>query len=199
MVTDEPDLERAARELADGFYHENIDPGIGGFWVEAKDLRVGDVFIGANGELSELLAAERVTLPDGVKVFNITVDGNHNYYIIGQTAECGQTSILVHNANCTNGTNLVGHHTIPKQIQKWLALAGNKIANDLSIIGKKGLPNIKKIPEWLHKAIHTGGNGGAYNARFLIELNKVTKNNLSNATVKMVLTIRDSLVKEFGL
>ena len=41
VVTNEPDLDRAARELADGFYHENITPGLGGFWVEAKDLRVG--------------------------------------------------------------------------------------------------------------------------------------------------------------
>ena len=60
VVTDEPDLERAARELADGFYHENVTPGVNGFWVEAKDLRVCDVFLGANGELSTLINAVRV-------------------------------------------------------------------------------------------------------------------------------------------
>jgi hypothetical protein len=50
LVTDEPDLERAAREFADGVWHQNIAPTENGFWVEAKDLLVGDVFIGANGE-----------------------------------------------------------------------------------------------------------------------------------------------------
>jgi hypothetical protein len=50
-------------------YHENIDPGLNGFWVEAKDLREGDVFIGANGELSTLVSNERVEFPDGITVY----------------------------------------------------------------------------------------------------------------------------------
>jgi hypothetical protein len=29
-------------------YHENIGVTEHGYWVEAKDLRVGDVFLGAN-------------------------------------------------------------------------------------------------------------------------------------------------------
>jgi hypothetical protein len=37
VVTDEPDLERAAREYVNGMWHENIAPGLNGFWVEAKD------------------------------------------------------------------------------------------------------------------------------------------------------------------
>ena len=51
MVTDEPDLERAASDYSDGLYHGNMESGLNGFWVEAKDLREGDVFLGANGEL----------------------------------------------------------------------------------------------------------------------------------------------------
>jgi hypothetical protein len=102
VVTDNPDLERAAREIVDEngviLYHENIAPGLNGFWVEAKDLREGDVFLGANGELSTLVAAERVVFPDGIKVYNFTVDGNHNYFVIAATDEFGQTCILVHNA-----------------------------------------------------------------------------------------------------
>jgi len=97
-VTDEPDLERAARELADGFYHENIEPGLNGFWVEAKDLRVGDVFLGANGELSTLVNAVRVEQEGGIAVFNFTVEGNHNYFILAKEYEYGQTCVLVHNA-----------------------------------------------------------------------------------------------------
>jgi len=56
-----------------------------GYWVEAKDLRVGDVFLGANGELSTLVATERVA--DSFAVFNFRVDGNHNYYILAKEYE----------------------------------------------------------------------------------------------------------------
>jgi len=102
VVTDEPDLERAARSVIDEngvtLYHENIEAGLNGFWVEAKDLRTGDVFIGANGELSVLVAVERVIFEENVKVYNFTVDGNHNYFVIAQIGEYGQTCILVHNA-----------------------------------------------------------------------------------------------------
>jgi len=104
VVTDKPDLSRAAREfvLENGtiIYHENIGSGLNGFWVESKDLREGDVFIGASGELSTLIAVERVVFPDGIKVYNFTVDGNHNYFVIAKCDEFGQTCILVHNAKC---------------------------------------------------------------------------------------------------
>ena len=43
VVTDEPDLERAAQGTIDEngviLYHNNIAPTEHGFWVEAKDLR----------------------------------------------------------------------------------------------------------------------------------------------------------------
>jgi len=101
VVTDEPGLERAARSVVDEngaiLYHHNIAPGLNGFWVEAKDLREGDVFLGANGELSTLVATERVVFPDGIKVYNFTVAGNHNYFVIAKCDEFGQTCVLVHN------------------------------------------------------------------------------------------------------
>jgi hypothetical protein len=98
VVTDDPDLERAAREFADGVWHHNIAPTENGFWVEAKDLLVGDVFLGANGELSTLVDIERVELEESVKVYNFTVEGNHNYFVIATDDEFGQTCVLVHNA-----------------------------------------------------------------------------------------------------
>ena len=102
MVTDDPDLERAAQGMIDEngviLYHNNIAPTENGFWVEAKDLREGDVFLGANGELSTVVSIERVEFPDGIAVYNLTVDGNHNYFVIAACDEYGQTSVLVHNA-----------------------------------------------------------------------------------------------------
>ena len=82
-----------------------------GYWVEAKDLREGDVFLGANGELSTLVATERVVFPDCVKVYNFTVDGNHDYFVIAATDEYGQACVLVHNA-CWD--NLIENSTLKK-------------------------------------------------------------------------------------
>ena len=102
VVTDEPDLSRAARSVVDEngllIYHENLEPGLNGFWVEAKDLRVGDVFLGANGEISTLVSKER--LSGAIAVFNFTVESNHNYFIIAKEYELGQICILVHNGFC---------------------------------------------------------------------------------------------------
>ena len=99
VVTDEPDWERAAREYVNGAWHHNLAPTENGFWVEAKDLREGDVFLGANGELSTLVAKERIELEESITVYNFMVDGNHNYFVIAVEDEFGQTCILVHNAD----------------------------------------------------------------------------------------------------
>ena len=95
-------MERAARNIVDEngvlLYHENLEFGLNGFWVEAKDLQVGDVFLGANGELSTLTNIVRVEQSGGIAVFNFTVEGNHNYFILAKEYEYGQTCVLVHNA-----------------------------------------------------------------------------------------------------
>ena len=69
--------------------------GVG--WVEAKGLQEWDVFLGANDELVTVVSIDRVACPEGVTVYNFTVDGNHNYFVIAETDEFGQTSVLGHN------------------------------------------------------------------------------------------------------
>jgi len=113
VVTDNPDLSRAARSVVDEngvwLYHENVGPTENGFWVEAKDLLVGDVFLGANGELTTLVDIERVQFDESIKVYNFTVDGNHNYFVTAKCDEFGQTSILVHNTDYGGKTPTVTH------------------------------------------------------------------------------------------
>ena len=60
-------------------------------------MREGGVFLGANGELSTFVSSERVEFPEGITVYNFTVEGNHNYFVIAETDEFGQASVLVHN------------------------------------------------------------------------------------------------------
>ena len=101
VVTDEPDLSRVARGTIDEngviLHHENLAPTENGFWGEAKDLLVGDVFLGANGELSTLTNIVRVEQEGGIAVFNFEVEGNNNYFILAKEYEYGQTCVLVHN------------------------------------------------------------------------------------------------------
>jgi Protein of unknown function (DUF1557). len=73
---------------------------LNGYWVEAKDLRVGDVFLGVNGDPSTLTNIVRVEQDGGIAVFNFTVEGNHNYFILAKEYENGQTCVLVHNGDC---------------------------------------------------------------------------------------------------
>ena len=139
VVTDEPDLDRAARSLVNEngvwLYHDNIGPTENGFWVEAKDLQVGDVFIGANGELSTLVDFERVVFPEGINVYNFTVEGNHNYFVLAQVGDYGQTSVLVHNGKYSDGFK---HALSPEHI-KW-ALKDKK-GMGTGINPKTGKPN----------------------------------------------------------
>ena len=78
-------------------YHENVTPTDYGYWVEAKDLRTGDTFLGANGELSTLTNIVRLEQEGGIAIFNFTVEGNHNYFILAKEYEFGQSCVLVHN------------------------------------------------------------------------------------------------------
>ena len=62
-------------------------------------MLVGDVFLVANGELSTLTNIVRVEQDEDIAVFNFTVEGNHNYFILAKEYEYGQTCVLVHNAS----------------------------------------------------------------------------------------------------
>ena len=112
VVSDEPDLSRAAGEYVNEngvwLYHENMTPTDAGYWVEAKDLRVGDTFLGADGKLSTLTNKVRVEQDGGIAVFNFTVEGNHNYFILAKDFAYGQSCVLVHNAlTCSQHADLL--------------------------------------------------------------------------------------------
>ena len=102
VVSDEPELSRAARSVIDEsgvwLYHENVTPTDNGYWVEAKDLRVGDVFLGADGRLSTLTNIVLVEQNGGIDVFNFSVEGNHNYFVLAKNFDFGQSCVLVHNS-----------------------------------------------------------------------------------------------------
>ena len=85
------------------------------------------------------------------------------------------------------------HHTVPKEIlKKYLPL---DVANHPLVRGQAGSPNRLSIPEDLHKAIHKGPGGGAYNEAFKIRLEDLGR----KPTVEDVLKIKNELIEQFGL
>lgn len=66
---------------------------IGKGWTEAKDLVAGDEIFTQNQTRCKIVKAE-TNKTEITKVYNITVSGNHNYFV-------GETQLLVHNAVCT--------------------------------------------------------------------------------------------------
>ncbi len=120
VVADTPDDLRRARESVtvetarDGplnLYHANIDASNGGYYVEASDLRLGDVFQGPHGELTTLIATSREEHPEGISVYNIEVDGTSNYYVIANYEAClaGAEPTLVHNSRrCLKTDHVTG-------------------------------------------------------------------------------------------
>ena len=110
VVSGDPDLTRAAGEYVNEngvwLYHENMVPTDNGYWVEAKYLRVGDVFLDANDQLSKLTNKVRLEQDGGIAVFNFTVEGNHNYFVLAKNFGAGQSCVLVHNAMaCVSSLN----------------------------------------------------------------------------------------------
>ncbi len=94
-------------------------------------------------------------------------------------------------AGIRGATTFHKHHTIPREILKHHLPANVAKA----VRGKVGGPNRWAIPEDLHRAIHKGPRGGAYNEAFKRRLRELGR----EPTPADVRQIRDDLVKQFGL
>ncbi|MEQ1676221.1 MAG: polymorphic toxin-type HINT domain-containing protein [Chitinophagaceae bacterium] len=66
---------------------------VGKGWTKVKELKAGDVLKSSDGKSTVGVSGIRA-LSKAVTVYNIEVDGNHNYFVTGST-------ILVHNKNIT--------------------------------------------------------------------------------------------------
>jgi hypothetical protein len=71
----------------------------------------------------------------------------------------------------------------------------SKVANDPLVRGRAGAPNRWAIPQDLHKEIHKGAGGGAYNTAWKQQLGDLGR----DPTVDDVIAVRDRLAQDFGL
>lgn len=90
LISEETPKETLLIELSDGRVVESTAGHliyVAGEWIPAGDINVGQFLF----TLSENVAVSRVVKSTvEVKVYNLTVDGNHNYFV-------GENGILVHN------------------------------------------------------------------------------------------------------
>ncbi|MGL6194202.1 MAG: hypothetical protein ACRC2T_05205 [Thermoguttaceae bacterium] len=61
-------------------------------------------------------------------VFNFTVEGNHNYFVLEKDYDYGQTCVLVHNANCVHVTSSIKNNP---RLVKESQIAGRSHQRDL--------------------------------------------------------------------
>lgn len=64
-----------------------------GQWIDAQDIRAGEHFRTVTGD--QVVATGTTRHTEVMKVYNLTVDGIHTYYVLA-----GDTSVLVHNTGC---------------------------------------------------------------------------------------------------
>ncbi len=90
-VVDEHGNEQAI-ETTDGhpFWVVTDEQTHDGHWVEAKNLKIGDVFLSADNKLSTLNNIACVEQSGSIQVFNFTVEGNHNYFILANNMSMGR-------------------------------------------------------------------------------------------------------------
>ena len=71
-----------------------IDKG----WVRAYNLKVGDKMLSSDKKVIDITNIERKNYEGGISTYNLTVDGNSNYYV-------SEIQVLVHNAPSVTVTN----------------------------------------------------------------------------------------------
>jgi hypothetical protein len=84
------------------------------------------------------------------------------------------------------------HHTVPREILQQLP---DDVANSPLVRGRAGAPNRWAIPEDVHKAIHQGGGGGAYNQAWKDALANLGR----QPTVDDIVRLREQITKQFGI
>ena len=110
-------------------------------WVGAIQLRAGDILVLQNGEYVIVEKIQHEILEEPIAVYNFEVEDFHTYYV-------GDSSVLVHNANCK-----------PMGIQKGNAPRNNQAQNKQFRSIVKELKLNKKQADILHKEISNMGYG----------------------------------------
>ena len=115
-------------------------------WIDAIDLRAGDILVRSNGEYVVVEAIEHELLESPITVYNFEVEDFHTYYV-------GSASVLVHN-KCKNAlTN--------KQAEEAAKKLGYTKAKNISSHGQAVFknPSAQRMMRYISADVdlHSGG------------------------------------------
>jgi hypothetical protein len=176
---------------------------VAGRWVDARDLREGDVVLLRSGKQAEIRGVTRRF--ERTTVYNFEVEEDHTYAV-------GDGGVLVHNRRKSRFTKVEikgavhKHHTIPREIRAPRSgkkgLLPKHLVDDPDIVGRPGNPNRWDVPAGEHIDIHKRNRpGGDYNKRWKDELERlrIQKPDEADWTKGDILGIRDRLATEFKI
>jgi hypothetical protein len=153
-------------------------------WLEAKDLRAGDILLTVNGEHVIVEQVQHELLEQPIKTYNFTVDGNHTYSV-------GETGVVAHNA-CGKEFNY--SDKVIKQMDGDIYHGFPNMIDDMAqrygmvgkITGKDGIERtVIELPGFLN------GTNGVY--QYIIEPNGMVNHRLFQTVVKKFFLIEEVL------
>jgi len=104
------------------------------------------VFLGPNGELTNLVSSWREEYPQGIDVYNFSVDGTSNYFVIANYADFlnGAVPVLVHNAGYQDKTkqleaNRAAGTAFEKQTKGQVQQAQSGVVEQVTVKTKSGI------------------------------------------------------------
>ncbi|HEX4608629.1 MAG TPA: tandem-95 repeat protein, partial [Urbifossiella sp.] len=108
-------------------------------WVRAADVPVGAVLTQSDGEPATVVASAYAPCPSGLDVYNIEVEGQHNYFVTDPTGSL--SPILVHNASiCNAGLGEAAEGLVKNLLQEHgfteVRSLANASGNGLDVVGR---------------------------------------------------------------
>ncbi|MEN2774747.1 polymorphic toxin-type HINT domain-containing protein [Acetivibrio clariflavus] len=105
-----------------------------GWWKSAKNIKVGDRILTADGELKKVTATRVVELEEAVRIYNLNVEDYHTYFV-------GTNGLLVHN-DCTLDMMVAGREAIENT--RLRCITDTKLLSDIGS-GAASIVDILKI------------------------------------------------------
>ena len=130
-------------------------------WTNADELEAGDLLLGDDGTARVVETSFAEGKPDGVTVYNLTVEGDHTYFV--EDGAGTQEFVWVHNGACDGFDNKVNHifgpNTDRHNLNGFVAEIGSETkALQALEAATKAMAKTKNLPDGLFTELVAVGN-----------------------------------------
>ena len=102
-------------------------------WLRAADIHAGAILLQSDGRFATVLGTAYDPYPDGISVYNIEVEGQHNYFVCDEARSL--EPVLVHNAGVCNAGLGQAAEQLTKELLINGTLAGKVLGKDAAESG----------------------------------------------------------------